>query len=187
MLIDSGAFSEFTSGVAIDLDHYAAWAESWHQRADAIAGLDDLRGDWRRSLKNYERFPHGFPTYHFTDPDALLPDLVALCQARRHWLGFSTNYPGVTEVWVRSMLDRLPPDLHVHAFAGGRWTWLERIDSADSRAWTFYLNDLKATRWARHLSHAERLDIIMKWYRRYPRRRSFRGSPPEAAEPFLEE
>jgi len=32
-----------------------------HGHADAVAGLDDIGGDWRRSLRNYDAFdqlPH---------------------------------------------------------------------------------------------------------------------------------
>ena len=59
ILIDSGAFSEMNSGVKVDLTEYADWSRRWVGHADAIAGLDDITGDWRRSLRNYEAFRGG--------------------------------------------------------------------------------------------------------------------------------
>jgi hypothetical protein len=67
VLIDSGAFSEYTTGKAVDLARYADWAGRWVGHADAIAGLDSILGDWRQSLKNYQAFALGFPTFHDSD------------------------------------------------------------------------------------------------------------------------
>ena len=72
ILIDSGAYSEFSSGTKIDLGAYADWSQRWVGHADAIAGLDDIAGNWKRSLRNYEAFPLGFPTFHESDPAELL-------------------------------------------------------------------------------------------------------------------
>lgn len=67
LLIDSGAYSEMNSGKKIDGVKYLDWCQRWSGHADAIAGLDDISGDWKRSLSNYEQFG-GFPTFHDTDP-----------------------------------------------------------------------------------------------------------------------
>ena len=77
----------------MDLGAYREWAERWKGHADAIAGLDDIRGDWRRSMLNYEQMPLGFPTFHDTDPWELLPDLVALARERGRWLGVGLKPP----------------------------------------------------------------------------------------------
>lgn len=68
ILVDSGAYSELSGGVKVDVLAYRDWAERWNGHADACAGLDDIRGDWRRSMRNYEAMPRGFPTFHDSDP-----------------------------------------------------------------------------------------------------------------------
>lgn len=91
ILIDSGAYSELNGTHKLDVHHYAEWSQSEVVgRIDAIAGLDDISGDWRRSMKNYEAFPQGFPTFHDTDPDELLDDLIPnlLRCARRGRAGY---------------------------------------------------------------------------------------------------
>ena len=67
ILIDSGAFSELNSDKKVDGPAYKDWCGQWQGHADAIAGLDDIAGNWKRSLKNYQQFG-GFPTFHDSDP-----------------------------------------------------------------------------------------------------------------------
>src|SRR4051794_22197616 len=85
-LIDSGAFTEFTTGKKVDVAAYADWAARWDGHADAVAGLDDIAGDWRKSLANYEAFPAGFPTFHETDPPELLDELIPMAADRGRWV-----------------------------------------------------------------------------------------------------
>ena len=144
VLIDSGAFSEFSTGERIDLAAYADWAQRWVGHADAIAGLDDISGDWRRSLANYQVFPGGFPTYHESDPPELLDDLIGLAQERRQWLGLGLIPPREgKERWVREALARIPEGLHVHGWALRRYTHCRRLDSADSTNWWRDAMDLR--------------------------------------------
>lgn len=86
ILIDSGAYSELNSGKQIDLQAYKDWSQQWVGVADAIAGLDDIRGDYKKSLKNYSAIPWSFPTWHDSDPVELIPELVAMAQERKTWL-----------------------------------------------------------------------------------------------------
>lgn len=65
LLIDSGAYSELTGKAKVDLGRYREWSQRWQGHADAVAGLDDISGDWRRSLRNYAEIPWGFPTRGF--------------------------------------------------------------------------------------------------------------------------
>jgi hypothetical protein len=116
LLIDSGAYSEINSGKSIDLSAYCDWSERWADRADAVAGLDDISGDWRKSLANYERV--GFPTFHDTDPEELLPDLIDIARERRNWLGIGLLPPRAgREDFLRRTLDRIPDDIHIHGWA----------------------------------------------------------------------
>ena len=170
ILIDSGAFSEFSTGKPIDVDEYATWAERWVGHADAIAGLDDIAGDWRKSLRNYERFPGGFPTFHETDPPELLDDLVEMAQDRGQWLGFGLLPPRTgKEVFVRRTLDRIPDGIHVHGWAMREYTQCRRIDSVDSTNWWRDAMQLKTIGHLKHLSYGECLEIVIKRYQRWNR------------------
>lgn len=176
ILIDSGAFSELNSGAKIDLGCYADWAEQWTGHADAIAGLDDISGDWRRSLANYTAFPLGFPTMHDSDPPEFLRDLCALCQERRQWLGIGLVPPREgKERWIRSVCDQIPESIHIHGWALRRYTYIRRLDSVDSTNWWRDAQKLRSQLpW---LHYGECLEIIVKRYVRW--QRELKDSPAE--------
>lgn len=170
IMIDSGAFSEFSSGVKIDIDEYSDWAPRWIKHADAIAGLDDISGNWRKSLKNYERLEIGFPTYHETDPPQLLDELIAISKQRKQWLGIGMLPPRVgKENWIRTTLEKVPSDIHVHLWAGRAYTHIRRVDSVDSTNWWRDAFELKTQASTSHLTYAECLEIIIKRYKRWTR------------------
>lgn len=174
ILIDSGAYSEFNSGVKVDGHAYRDWYQRWVPHADAIAGLDDISGNWKRSLKNYEQFG-GFPTMHDTDPPELLPDLIALAREQgqvsptsRPWLGFGLKPPrNGKEQWVRWAVEQVPDDVHAHLWAGRAYWFVRRIDTVDSTNWW---RDAMALRlqlpW---LTYGECLEIVVKRYQRETR------------------
>jgi hypothetical protein len=168
ILIDSGAFSELNSGVKVDLDEYVDWAQRWIGHADAIAGLDDISGDWRRSLENYQRFPIGFPTIHDTDPPELLSDLVSLARERGRWLGVGLKPPRHgKERWIRQICDNVPDDLHIHGWALRAYAHIRRLDSTDSTNW---LRDaMKIRSQLPWLNYGECLEIVVKRYQRWKR------------------
>ena len=170
LLIDSGAFSELTGAAKVDLVAYADWSERWNGHADAVAGLDDIRGDWKRSMRNYEAFPKGFPTFHDTDPWELLPDLVAMARERGGWLGLGLKPPrDGKEDWVRAACDAVPEDLHVHGWALRRYTHVRRLDSVDSTNWWREAMSLSRIPLLSHLTYGEMLGIIVKRYQRWTR------------------
>jgi len=114
LLIDSGAYSEMNSGKKIDGVKYLDWCQRWSGHADAIAGLDDISGDWKRSLSNYEQFG-GFPTFHDTDPPELLDDLIPIAKERGNWIGIGIKPPrDGKESFIRSACERIPDDIHIH-------------------------------------------------------------------------
>lgn len=170
ILIDSGAFSEFSSGKRIDLAEYKDWAARWDGHADAIAGLDDIAGDWRKSMRNYAAFPGGFPTFHESDPSELLDDLIAMATERRQWIGLGLIPPrGGKESWVRAALDRIPESIHVHGWACRAYTHCRRFDSVDSTNWWRDAMKLKTLPDTAHLHYGECLDIVVKRYQRWKR------------------
>ena len=182
VMADSGAFSELNSGKKVDLSAYADWVRSRMAWLDAVAGLDDISGDWRRSLRNYEAFPEGFPTFHETDPPELLPELIAMARQRGGWIGLGLLPPRHgKEAFVRSALAGMPPDLHVHGWALREYAHLPRLDSVDSTNW---FRDAWSVRnkfpW---LTPAEAVGLIVKRYQRESRQTE--TSDPSAAQPDL--
>lgn len=170
VLVDSGAFSELTGKAKVDIEAYREWSEPWRITADAIAGLDDIRGDWRRSLKNYERIPWGFPTIHDSDPPELLADLVAMAKDRGRWIGIGLKPPREgKERFVRWACDQIPDGIHVHGWALRRYTYIRRLDSVDSTNWLHQMLELKGMCQLEHLTTGECLDIIVKRYQRWER------------------
>jgi hypothetical protein len=168
ILIDSGAYSELTSNTSVDVIKYKDWAEKWEQRADAIAGLDDIRGDWRRSLKNYELL--GFPTFHDSDPYELLDDLIPIARKRGGWIGIGLIPPRTgKERWIRETCDRIPDDIHIHGWALRAYTYIARIDSVDSTNWFRDAMDINKIPLLRHLTYGECLDVVVKRYQRESR------------------
>jgi hypothetical protein len=168
LLLDSGAFSEHNSGVRVDIGEYKEWVAQFPHAA-AWAGLDDISGDWKRSLANYKH--GGFPTFHSTDPKELLDDLIPLAREGQKWIGVGMLPPRPIELadWLAETLERIPDDLHVHGWALGKFSGprFARIDSKDSTNWfrdSFKLMTQKSTA---HLTPAECLEIIVKKYQRF--------------------
>jgi hypothetical protein len=173
ILIDSGAFSELTSKAKVDLGEYREWSSRWVGHADAIAGLDDISGNWRRSLANYEAVPVGFPTFHETDPHELLDDLIPMARERGRWIGLgmlpATRAKRGGEGWLSDSLSRIPADVHVHLWAGRGYLHHRRVDSADSTNWWRDALQLRAVRQLEHLTYGECLEIVVKRYQRESR------------------
>ena len=167
ILIDSGAFSEFSSGKKIDLGAYDDWAQQWVGHADAIAGLDNIEGDWKQSMENYKKFSLGFPTFHESDPPELLDELIPLARERGSWIGLGLLPPRVgKEKWVRDAVDRIPEDIHIHGWALRKYTNVRRINSVDSTNWWRDGMALRAMKPLSHLSYSECLEIVIKRYQR---------------------
>lgn len=166
LLIDSGAYSELTGKAKIDLLAYVDFAARF-EWADAWAGLDDISGDWRRSLQNYKA--GGFPTIHEADPIELLDELVPLARERGNWIGVGLTPPrGGKEALVRRILDALPDDLHVHGWACAAYAHLPRFDSFDStNVWFDAMKLKKSLHW---MTSAECVEIVVKRYQRVPRK-----------------
>jgi hypothetical protein len=168
LLIDSGAYSAFTTGKPVDIVAYGEWAARWVGHADAIAGLDDISGDWRKSLANYEAMPLGFPTIHDSDPPELLRDLVQLARERGNWIGIGLTPPRQgKERFVRWVCDNVPEDMHVHGWALRAYSHVRRIDSMDSTNW--WRDAMQLRRDLPWLTYGETLELVIKRYQREQR------------------
>lgn len=165
LLIDSGAFTEMTQGKSLSVEEYADWAQQFTSKADAIAGLDDIGGDWRRSMSNYERFPQGFPTFHDTDPPELLDELICMAQERpSKWIGLGLKPPrkGKRD-WVYSAIEKIPSNLHIHGWALREHPH-SRMASSDSTNW--WRDGFRYKKMLPFLSYAECLELVIKRYQR---------------------
>lgn len=162
ILIDSGAFSVMNSGHVVDAAAYAEWVARWPEGAvKAWAGLDDIRGDWRVSMRNYEA--GGFPTFHDSDPPELLEDLIPIARERGGWLGIGLVPPrqGKRDFVVRT-LGRVPEDIHVHGWALRHYSEFRRFDSFDSTNWWRSAMELRSRFGLSWLTYGECLDIQIK-------------------------
>ena len=165
LILDSGAFSAYNSGQEVVLEEYREWALQYKDVAAAIAGLDDIGGDWRQSMDNYEAFPEGFPTFHDSDPYDLLDDLICMARERGGYLGLGLTLPRKGKrAWVVETLDRIPNDIVVHGFALAEYAKVGGFDSFDSTGWMRYAHGLKAQLF--WLTEYECVEIAIKWYER---------------------
>ena len=172
MLIDSGAYSELTGAHdGVDLSEYTDYCAQWADRAEACAALDDITGNWRRSLKNLEQGPPmAFPTYHDSDPVELLPELISAARERGQWLGIGLVPPRhQRERWLETTLEQIPSDIHVHGWAMRAYKhmrqWHTRASmSMDSTNW--WRDAMYYRRAMPFLTFGEALKIVVKRYKR---------------------
>lgn len=165
VLIDSGAFSVHTQKATVDIGEYREWSERFKPIAEAVAGLDDISGNWQQGLKNYEAVPWSFPTWHDSDPIELIPDLVALAQERKTWIAIGLKPPRQgKENIVRSFLERVPENIHIHGWALRAYMHIPGINSVDSTGWV--REPLTLMSKYPFLTYAECLEIIIKRYQR---------------------
>lgn len=177
VLMDSGAFSEMNTGKAVSLDGYGQYLEETRHRVDAAAALDDIRGNWKRSLSNWDALPHTFPVLHDSDPpeyiDAVFERLQDQHRARLRpsdpqWVGIGLVPPRKATDWALKTLKRIPGGCHVHLFALRKIQRealaVRRDISFDSTNWMLdswqYRNSMP---W---LTPAECVEIVVKRYRR---------------------
>lgn len=165
LLIDSGAFSEFNSGKRVDRDAYAEWAEPFRPVVDAVAALDDIRGDWERGLENWRAYSWMFPTFHDSDPWEALETILSV---RPKWLGLGMvpkNGQRTNERWLAETLERLTDyPGHVHGWALRGFTGYERLDSVDSTNW--FRDSWQVRNDYPWLTPAECVEIVVKRYQR---------------------
>lgn len=162
LLLDSGAWSAFNVGMKIDPVEYFEWVSRFKD-VDAVAGLDDIGGDWRKSLSNYKY--GGFPTMHNSDPPDLLGELIDISRERGNWLGIGLVPPrtGKGDFLTRT-LERIPDDIHVHGFALRAYRKTHKFGSIDSTNW--WRDSMMYRTKMPWLTPAECLDIVIKRERR---------------------
>lgn len=165
ILIDSGAYSELNSGKQIYLLAYKDWSSQWIGIADAIAGLDNIKGDYKKGFKNYQTIEWSFPTWHDTDPLEILPDLIAIAKERKTWIGIGLLPPRHNkEKKIREALEIIPENIHIHGWALREYAHIRRFDSMDSTHW--WRDALSFRQSLPFLTYAECLELVIKKYNR---------------------
>jgi hypothetical protein len=170
VLIDSGAYSVLNSGKELSISDYATWVEQWRGKADAIAALDDISGDYKAGMANARMMPLGigFPTIHDSDPLEILDELLDIARWHGNWIGIGLVPPRQgKESFVREVCERIPDGVHVHGWALGLYAHIKRLDSVDSTNWM--LDAMKIKRDLPWLTFAESCELMVSKYRRWTR------------------
>lgn len=186
VLVDSGAFSVLSSGKVIDLGAYAEFSKRMLQlpNVDAAACLDDIDGDWKKGLDNWDKAPWTFACYHDTDPENALDEILDRLQdhSRPQWIGLGMKPPRKSRGWLIKTLRKIEhrsPHIHIHGFAMRSFLdilleYNGRSLSVDSTNWLLDVRKLLDCSLTKHLTPAEALDIVVKRYQRDKRKHTGR-------------
>jgi hypothetical protein len=182
MVLDSGAFSEMTTGKAIDLGRYADFCHEHGAFYRWVASLDSITGGVDANIDNWQalekRGVSSVPTFHQGEPWSLLTDY---CKAApRVGLGFQRPIENARS-WLDECFSRIPEGHKVHGWAMTSYTDYP-FESVDSRTWMFELRALMAVEGQgadalRCLTPGELLDIVTKKNERLPRAERWSGRP----------
>lgn len=170
ILIDSGAFSAYNTGKILDPGKYRTFALKYKGWADAIACIDDIDGNYKKTIANCESMPTGigFPTYHEDEPWEIIPDLCELARQHGGWIGIGLKPPRNGKSYiVEKTCSLMPDDLHVHGWALVEHENMARLDSTDSTNW--FRDSWKVINNYPWLTPAECIEVIVKRYQRRER------------------
>jgi hypothetical protein len=180
--LDSGAFTEMTQGVAIDLGEYIAFAQEHGKFYAAIANLDDIRGDIDRSRANHQRMldagVKAMPVFHQGEPWSVLDEVIAAAPEKYMGLGFQRPISGA-EAWLEEVFSRVPSAVRVHGFAMTSFLKFP-FHSVDSATWVYEWKALMSVKGQGAdaldaLTPGELLEIVMKKYQRLHRCEQWTG------------
>ncbi len=180
--LDSGAFSEMTRGLAIELDEYIAFCQQHGRYYDVIANLDDIRGNVARSQSNHRKMVdagiQAIPVFHQGEEWSVLDETIAAAPERYIGIGFQRPINGA-ERWLDEVFSRVPSDVRVHGFAMTSFLQYP-FYSVDSSTWVYEWKALMAVQGQgadalRCLTPSELLEIVVKKYERMEPRRRWAG------------
>ena len=187
-MLDSGAYSEMTTGKPVDLGAYIEFAAEHAAGYDEIVNLDQISGDVGervdRSAANLMRMRDAgldpMPVYHQGEPWSVLADLASCGKVG---LGFQRPIQGA-DAFLGGAFDRLPSTCRVHGFAmaNARYTGRYPFASVDSATWMHEVNALLSVKGQgadaiEYLTPGEILrDIVIRKYRRIPMATAWAGA-----------
>lgn len=180
-MLDSGAFTEMTTGVPIDLQAYRDFAVRHGDFYESIANLDDIRGDVDKSKRNLQYLKDGgvdaFPVFHQGEPMSVLDDYCA--ESPMIGLGFQRPIKNAQR-WLDLCFARIPTITKVHGFAMTSYMHSWPFSQVDSTSWLWEVKGLMSVKGQgsdalKLLTQSELLDIVLKKYDRLPKASKWRG------------
>lgn len=172
-MLDSGAFTEMTTGKAIDLHAYTEFAQQHGDFYDAVINLDDIRGDVDKSLANLAHLRDAgvdaMPVFHQGEPWSVLEDMAA--DFDYLGIGFQRPIENPLEfldgVWSRI------GDTRVHGFAMTNYMGEYPFHSVDSTTWLWEVKGLLALTSQgnplKYMTPHELVQIVLRKYERMPK------------------
>lgn len=180
MVLDSGAFTEMTTGKAVDLGEYIEFCQEHGAAYEWIASLDAIKGGAEKSVANWEamkaRGVDAMPTFHQGEPWSLLEDY---CKATdRLGLGFQRPIKDARP-WLEDCFARIPDRVRVHGWAMTNYTDFP-FASVDSTTWLWELRALLGVEGQgadaiQCLTVGELIEIVQRKYLRLPKRQAWQG------------
>lgn len=186
MMLDSGAYSEMSTGKPVDLAAYIDFASEHRGGYEAIVNLDVISGDVTArvdaSAKNLTAMRaaglDAMPVFHQGEPWSVLEDIASCGHVG---LGFQRPIR-CAEDFLDGCFSRLASTCRVHGFAmaGERFTRRYPFTSVDSATWFHELRALSALSGQgsdvlQYLTQSELLALVVTKYRRLPAASAWAG------------
>jgi hypothetical protein len=186
MMLDSGAFSEMTSGKPVDLGAYVAYAVEHGAAYDEIVNLDVISGDIAKrvdaSTRNLQTMRDAgidaLPVFHQGEPWSVLEELAACGK-----VGLGLQRPiRSADDFLNGCFERLDGVcVHGFAMANERYTGRFPFASVDSATWIHELMALSALNGQgsdvlRYQTQGELLRLVITKYQRLPMASAWAGS-----------
>jgi len=178
MVLDSGAFSEMTTGKVIDLGQYADFILEHGRFYEWCASLDAIKGGADKSIANWQalkdRGCNTVPTFHQSEPWSVLEGYCAATD--RIGLGFQRPIQNARP-WLEECFARIPSRVRVHGWAMTNYTDFP-FESVDSTTWLReYMALLGVTGQGASaigcLTPGELVQIVQRKYERLPRAKAW--------------
>lgn len=175
MVLDSGAFTELTTGKAIDLRAYADFYLAHRDAYRWAASLDSINGGVDRNIRNFLELRklgvESVPTFHQGEPWELLAEYLK--EVPRVGLGFQRPIKD-GRAWLTQCFARIPSGFPVHGWAMTSYTDLP-FESVDSTSWLWEVKALLSVKCQGSdalacLTQRELIEIVQKKYLRLPER-----------------
>lgn len=170
-MLDSGAFTEMTTGKAIDLGAYTEFAQEHGEFYDAIINLDDIKGDIDKSLANLQHLRaagvDAMPVFHQGEPWSVLVDMVHDFD----YVGIGFQRPIENgAAFLDGVWSRLPASCRVHGFAMTSYMGAYPFYSVDSTTWLWEVKALLGVSTQGHplkyLTPSELVGLVLLKYER---------------------